>query len=172
MMLFSGKEILKACVVFIVAIGVFVKKNRGADASLQALLKAEVYTDFARDPQLQKWYNLIKKEIEKAMELFPLHQEHYADKHVYFFNVQSPYSIISEISTILSEQHPQDTIIVYRATEGGWKLSARNQSGRVNLNNLIRTSIHGIGSGGGHEKAAGGFTTNWDTFKTNVLAEI
>lgn len=74
-------------------------------------------------------------------------------------------NLTSVISTILAERNPEK---IKKSSDHGWKVSLRNQSGILSLDNAVKTSVKGIGFRGGHEKAAGTYTTDWKTFEKRL----
>ena len=143
--------------------------KKGAEKALQALVRAEVFEDFESEKQLQLWKRTIEEEIKNVVKNFGKEKEYYPEKRCAFLELVSRYSLISDVSTLLAERYPDQTIVIRHRGKGGWKLSLRNQSGGVDLNQLVRKASQGIGTGGGHEKAAGGFVTDWEKFKKRFL---
>jgi single-stranded DNA-specific DHH superfamily exonuclease len=89
------------------------------------------------------------------------------------YELKSVLNIVSVISTILAQQNPEEIIIIRKKTpKGEWKMSIRSQTGRANVGRLTKNCVKGIGSGGGHEKAAGALITDWEKFKERFLAGL
>lgn len=144
--------------------------DRGAKRALRALLQARGVADIENDPLLKKWHQGVEAAIREAVLSFGKKAERFPGLAV--LELRSGLSIASQVSTILAERHPGLTIVVRRPEGSGWKISLRNQSGRVNLNDAVRNACRGIGSGGGHEKAAGAFVTDWETFRVRLLKSL
>ncbi len=127
--------------------------------------------------ELNKAHEIIEVEIEKEMDKFKKEAEFFPEKKLYFYYSSPEFNIASVISSILSFKNPDKTIIFASDTEGGFvKLSARNQSGEVDLNTLLKKSVEGLENAvaGGHRKAAGGSLMKKDleAFKENILRNI
>ena len=146
--------------------------DKGAEKALHALMGAEDFQAFTRDEQLQSWKELIESEVEKVVSSFEEESEMHPKLGVAIMDMKSKYSITSTVSTLISEKNPDLIVIIKRAVEDGVKLSMRNQSGRVDLNALARKACKGIGTGGGHEKAAGAQVTDWNEFKKRFLKAL
>ena len=60
-------------------------------------------------------------------------------------------------------------IIIYKKWNGAFKVSMRCQDGHINVGELGKKCSEGIGTGGGHKKAAGAFINkDWDTFRKRI----
>ena len=145
----------------------------GANKAMKALLGADDFDDFAMDREIISWFDAVRKEINRILLDFDENKEEYKEKGVIIYKLKSRLNIASVISTILAQQNQEDVIIIRKKTpKGEWKLSLRDQKGRVNLGRLVKESVKGIGSGGGHEKAAGALVSDWDAFKKNFISGI
>ncbi|HLD77510.1 MAG TPA: DHHA1 domain-containing protein [archaeon] len=145
------------------------KGNDGAKHALKALTTAKSYGEFARDEKLQQWRTAVNAELEKilsAAERTP------AIGGLRIVTLTSKFNLVSLVSTILSERHPEEALIVRKKGEKGWKLSLRNQAGRVDVGALARKATRGIGRGGGHAKAAGALVSDWDLFEKRFRAQL
>ena len=80
------------------------------------------------------------------------------------FEVKSRINITSLVSTKLGERFPDKVVAIRKKTGDAWKVSLRNQSGRLNLGDAVKKSVKGIGSGWGHEKAAAAPVSDWEKF--------
>lgn len=153
----------------LISAAITARGEKGAEKALQALMKASQLQNLEGDQQLEKWEKTIREEVERVVESFEREKEWHPQKNLAILDIKSKFSVTSIVSTILAEKHPDLTIIVRRRVEEGSKLSFRNQSGNVNLNDLVKRACKGIGQGGGHEKAAGAFVTDWETFRKRFL---
>lgn len=156
----------------LISAAITVAGERGAKRVLQLLLDATSFSALEDDEQLNAWKTQVEEEITRVVGTFEEKREFIEGKNVAIFELESPLSITSAVSTILGEQHPDLVIVIKRKDDEGWKLSFRNQSGRVNLHEIVSAAAQGIGTGGGHEKAAGAFVTDWDEFKKRFLALV
>jgi len=153
----------------LISAAITARGEKGAHKSLEALLEAKSFEEFMENEQLQKWKKEIEEELESILKGFEKKREFYSGKKLAILELKSRYSMTSAIATLLGEKHPGLTIIVRKREEDGYSLSLRNQSGKVNLNKILRKACKGIGTGGGHEKAAGAFINDWDEFKKRFL---
>ena len=141
----------------------------GGEKAVKRLLKAETFQEFEGEKELQKWKRRIDQEIGGIVEGFEKKGEFHPEKRLAVLETKSRYPVSSAVSTALAEKHPDLTIIIRRKDEEGFKLSLRNQSGKVNLDRLVKKACRGIGRGGGHEKAAGAWVTDWEKFRERFL---
>ena len=156
----------------IISSAITVAGDKGGEKALHALVQAETFEEFAEGKELAKWKGEVEKEIILILKDFEKKREFYPAKNISIFTVESRLPVISTISTLLAEKYPDMTLCIKRRDEEGFKISLRNQSGRVDLNAIARTATKGIGRGGGHEKAAGAFVTDWEMFKKRFLKEL
>ncbi len=89
---------------------------------------------------------------------------------IMFYNIKSKYNLSSFISTRLSEIYENRLIVVYQKAGSRIKVSARCQKG-MNVGKIMENATEGIGSGGGHEAAAGATfdVQDWEVFRQNVI---
>lgn len=125
---------------------------------------------------LKRYDEIVKLEIEKVLNEFEKNAEYSPDKGVYFFYSPLKLCISSFITTKLSMQQKDKTFVFVSDTkdkEGFVKVSARNQSGNVDLNLLMKQGISGLknATAGGHVKASGAsfMKKDLDKFKENLL---
>lgn len=129
---------------------------------------------------LEKADKKIKEEIEKGIELFKRESEHFADKKLYFYYKNLNYNLTSVVVSQLSHnEFDKDTLIFISDMsdkEGFVKMSARNQTGEVDLGKLLKKCIEGFenSSAGGHVKAsAGNFPKKYlGEFKKRLLENL
>ena len=139
----------------------------GARKSLEFMLRAKNFEDFIATPELGSWEKEVEEELERVIKRAEREkQEH--PHGVLAFNIETKLGLNSEVATRFSESYPDSVIIVRRrlgtVEQGQWKLSIRCQSGRVNVGELTKRAVRGIGSGGGHAKAAGAMVNDWERF--------
>lgn len=156
----------------LISSAITLRGEKGSEKVLEILLKTDNFEDFEKNEQLIKWNTEVEEEVNRVVERFEKDKEYYEKEKLAIFEFKSKLSITSTISTILSEKNPDITLIIRKKLEDGFKLSVRNQSGKVNLNTILRKVCKDIGRGGGHEKAAGAFVTDWDEFKKRFLKEL
>ena len=113
-----------------------------------------------------------QEEIDRILEDFPKNKEEFPKLNLFLYELKSELSVASVIASILARLYPDDIVIIRKKKPNGWKLSMRCQSGKTNLNDIAKKCSEGIGSGGGHPKAAGAFIYDWDVFKECLLREL
>lgn len=106
------------------------------------------------DSKLMNYYKKSQKEIENLMLDFEYNSEYVPNADAYLYKLVSRYNVGSVISTKLSEKNPDTAIFVYKITSYFF-MSARCQSGRINVGKLLKKLTKGLGKGGGHPQAAG-----------------
>jgi len=109
------------------------------------------------DTELKEFYEVYRREIERAADDFRRNSEYFPRTNSYLYELSSRYSIGSDLSTELSNENPDAVVIVYQIEDYGMKISGRCQSGRVDVSKIIKGAVKDFGSGGGHPQAAGGF---------------
>jgi len=125
---------------------------KGIIKSYEIFYKAESPDDI-KNTELIKYYQKFQRELENLMLDFKYHSEHFPKTNSYLYKVISKYNIESTLSTILSEKNPDAAIFVYRI-KNGLHISARCQTARINVAEVLKKLSKGIGSGGGHPQAA------------------
>jgi len=109
------------------------------------------------ETQLRDFYEIYKKEMSKEEDRFEREAEYFPGTNSYLYEISTSYSLVSDISTSMSNKKPDAVIIVYQRESYGMKISGRCQNGRVDVSNIIKHAVDGHGTGGGHPQAAGGF---------------
>ncbi len=89
----------------------------------------------------------LSKEVEKWVRRFSPCGE------ICFYEIDTPYSIISVVANKLFDMYPEKTIIVYGIRGNCVKISGRSR--KYNLGEIFKEASEGIGKGGGHPVAAG-----------------
>jgi len=153
-----------------ISYAVIMRGFKGAGEALKVLMKSLDYEEFSKNKKLLKW----KVEMEREFDfiLMEARKEEYPEKGVMIYLIKTRFNITSLVATHFSESFPDMIIIVRKQTGDMWKLCLRNQSGRVNLGKVAKKAVKGIGSGGGHEKAAGVLTTDWEKFKKRFISYL
>jgi len=125
---------------------------------------------------LKKFDEEVKKEIEKKIKEFEKEQEFYPEKSLHLFYFDSEFKITSTLSTIISSKNPDEVFVLIRDSESEpekIKVSARCQSGKFDMNLLIKKSIENLENavGGGYVPASGAtiMKKDFQKFKTNIL---
>jgi single-stranded DNA-specific DHH superfamily exonuclease len=129
---------------------------------------------------LKKADKVIRKEIEKWIEKFKKEAEYFEEQKLYFAYGNPKYNIVSVVANKLSDEYFGESTVIFvsdiRDKKGFVKLSSRNQTGKVDLNKLLRKCVEGLenANAGGHFKASAGVIMKKDLekFKERLLIEL
>ena len=154
----------------VISSAITLRDLEGAERALELLLKAESCGEFLGNRELREWHETVEDEIRKIMEDFGRNREEHGVLVVY--EIKSELSISSVIASALAKKYQDRIILVRRKSGDEWKLSLRYQAGLVNLGDLVKKCVKGIGSGGGHEKASGAVVGDWDEFRKRILSAL
>lgn len=126
--------------------------------------------------KFEKYHKIVQKEIDKTIQKFKNEAKFYPDRNLYFYYGNPKFSITSAVTTILSMETNDKTFIFasdIKEEPDFVKVSSRNQSGNVNLNELMKKGIEGLenATAGGHLKASAARFMKKDLsiFKQNIL---
>lgn len=155
-----------------ISASITVKGIKGAEYSLENLRKADDFYDFISDPNLQEWHEMLSEEIENIKKDFATGMELHERKKLIFYEIKSEFSISSIIASITSEKYHDHVVITFKKWNDMFKISLRCQDGHIDVGALSKKCSEGIGSGGGHRKAAGGLVNDWNKFRERVIKEI
>jgi len=102
----------------------------------------------------------MQDEFEDAVENYEEEREIDREKMIIFFELQSDFHITSSIATNMSTDTPEWIHLVIQLDEEEASISARCQSGRVDLGKLMQDAlpegaVENGAEAGGHKKAAG-----------------
>lgn len=104
---------------------------------------------------LRGYYEEVKKEIDRVVNEF-------GEKRIellegYFYEINPRYEIKSIVATAISTLI-EGRLLIIGIEEGDiFKISARRQDGKMNLNDVLKSLVSGLeGKAGGHRNAAGG----------------
>ncbi|MFP4045603.1 MAG: DHHA1 domain-containing protein [Candidatus Aenigmatarchaeota archaeon] len=132
-----------------------VKRMEGIKTAFNTIQKAEDPNDVYKT-KLTKYYEKYKKELEKIKDRFREEAEYFPDANAYLFCFENIYSLTSTLSNQVADENPEAIVIIGKQ-EDGLKLSARCQSGRINVAEVLKESAEGLGNAGGHPQASGGY---------------
>jgi single-stranded DNA-specific DHH superfamily exonuclease len=149
----------------LISYAITLKGLKGARESLELLVKGEDFEGFAKTPRLNKWKKTVEGEIRKILERFERERILYQKIGLIEYQIRSRLNITSIISTILATENPDKIIMIVKEAKAGFKISIRCQSGRLNAGELVKKAVKGIGSGGGHKKAAGALVRDLELFR-------
>lgn len=159
-----GSELLSAAVTM--------KGLSGAVSALKYLMMADGFADFSRSSELKSWKAAVKKEFDAIMGRFDGGKELYPESGLVVYEIRSKLNVTSAVSNRLSEMLPDFVVMIKKKSGNEFKLSLRCQSGMVNLGKMVKKCAEGIGSGGGHVKAAGALVSDYGKFLDRLRAEL
>lgn len=140
-----------------------IQKERGMLKLAKFLADAKKLDDLIFEEKFQKSHKELWNEVERQIIKYELQ----AHGNVTFFEIRGNFSITSILVNKLFELYPNRTIIVYRETAHGYKISGR--SNKYDLNNAFSKASEGIGVGGGHSHAAGAKVSDFTKFRKRLL---
>lgn len=132
----------------------------------------------ARDEyqQLYHYYREMYQEIERVVKHYDSQRDMFEDQKVVFFQFESDYHINSSIATRTSLDSEDWAHLIINVQDGRANISARCQSGRIDLGTVLQNALPTDASGeaGGHKRAAGASlpADRLDEFKENVLEQL
>jgi len=151
---------------------VTIKGNEGAGKVLKTLLESKGYRKFLESKGLKAWHQKVREEMSRVIKDAYRNREMHGKLGLHIYTIRTRMSLTSAVSTHFGEKQPDKVIIIRKKSGNEWKLSFRNQSGRVNVGQLAKKCVQGIGTGGGHKKAAGAIVTDWDKFRERLLEDL
>ncbi len=147
-------------------------RTKGVKIGYKACLEASSPFDIlkARTPnskKLRKFYNIIEKEIILTMKNWKKNAEIFENKKLIILKLKTRFSINSPISTKISEEKPNYTVIVARKMGKMIYISMRRQNKKVDCGKIASKLSKEFknSSGGGHAPAAGIHIMNKDWVK-------
>ena len=128
--------------------------------------------------RLRKYQKVVDGEIKTLVEKFKKEAEFYPEKNLYIYQAHPKFSVTSVVTTILSYQEPEKTFVFISDIDGEkgfYKASSRNQSGKEDMNQLMKKGIEGMKNttAGGHVPAAAArfMKKDLEKFKENLLGK-
>jgi single-stranded DNA-specific DHH superfamily exonuclease len=155
----------------LISAAITMKGTKGAKYALSVLIDSKKPDDFLSNNQLLKWHTDMESEINRILSDFEKNKEVLPDLKLIIYELKSKYNITSIISSVATKINPGMIILIRKETENGWKISMRVPEW-ANAADLVKKAVVGIGIGGGHKRAAGGFVENWDEFKKRLITEL
>lgn len=129
--------------------------------------------------KLEKVSEIISNEINNWVGKYKKESEYFPDKKLHFYYGSPKYRITSAIASKIADEFDQDTVILVSDIDerkGFVKLSARNQTGKIDLGKLLKKCISKFedATAGGHVRAsAANFPKKYlNDFKENLLEEL
>lgn len=152
-----------------------------SDLAYRALMKSDDLMELEALEEYRQVYEVyleMQDEFTKMVENYEEEREIDRDNMVIFFEIDSDFNITSSISTNMSTKTPEWIHLVVQKDDE-INISARCQSGRVNLGEIMEKSLpeEAIEEGaeaGGHRKAAGASMDKkyYEEFKENFLENV
>lgn len=123
---------------------------------------------------LKKCRKVIDDEVEKYVKKFKQEAEFFPKKNLYFYYCKPKFNVVSIVTLLLSFEEVNSTFIFVSPMGKDYlKISVKNQSKKVDMNELMKKGVKGLenATGGGHVPASGGRIMKKDLkkFKENVL---
>jgi single-stranded DNA-specific DHH superfamily exonuclease len=123
---------------------------------------------------------IINNEVEKWRKIFEGRAEHFPEARLYFAYGNPKYNITSTIASILSDETFREHTVIFASNfknkNGFVKLSARDQTGKVDLGGIFKKCSLEFenADGGGHPRAASAIIMKKDLekFKERLLIEL
>lgn len=144
---------------------------QGKEKKVFSLIKKNDLSSFG------KYHKIIDAEIKKYVEKFQKEAEYYPEKNLYFYFGDPKYGITSFVTTIVSAKQPNKSFVFVspiRDEPDYYKVSSRNQSGKEDMNKLMKKGIEGLenATGGGHVPAAAArfMKKDFEKFKENIIS--
>ena len=129
---------------------------------------------------LKKADKVIREEIEERIEKFKKEAEYFEEQKLYFAYGNPEHNIVSVVASKLADEDFRESTVIFVSDindkKGFVKLSSRNQTGKVDLNKILRKCVEGFenASAGGHFRASAGviMKKDLDKFKERLLVEL
>jgi single-stranded DNA-specific DHH superfamily exonuclease len=126
--------------------------------------------------KIEEAHDVLEEEIERLILDFSEKAEHYTEKGLHFYLLDSRFNITSTVCSLVSKMKPEDYFVFGRRIGGGFiKFSARNQSGNYDMGALMKRCVEGLdcANGGGHKAAAAAriLEKDLDVFKKRLFFE-
>jgi single-stranded DNA-specific DHH superfamily exonuclease len=133
--------------------------------------------DFSK---LEDANNFVQEEVSFWLEKAKEESEYFEKEKFRFYFMNPKYNVVSIIASIFSDTCFKGDVVIFvsdiLSREGFVKVSAREQTGRVDLGKLLRKCVDGFenASAGGHPRAsAGNFPKKYlEEFKRRLLKEL
>ncbi len=134
-----------------------------AKLAYEALMESDDLKELEAQEAYRKVYEVyleMQDEFNVAVEDYEEDREIDRDKMIIFFELESDFHITSSIATNKSTKTPEWIHLVIQRSEDEINISARCQSGRVDLGELMQQALpeeakEENAEAGGHQKAAG-----------------
>ncbi len=147
---------------------------KGVAKSLEILMHASSLAGLKKDSYLSGCGKKVTAEIKRVMADYKRKRKEHPNLGLVTYRLRSKLNIASTISSMLAEREPDKIILVTKHSKNLVKISARYQAGLINLSELLKLTVAGIGFGGGHKKAAGAIVNKRDMreFERRLVARV
>jgi single-stranded DNA-specific DHH superfamily exonuclease len=142
------------------------QKDKGLITLAKFLASAKNLDNLLFEEKFQKNFEEMWNEVDRQISEYEIQ----AVGNINFFEIKGNFSITAILVNKLFELYPKRTIIVYRDTPHGYKISGRSHN--YDLNKAFSVASEGIGTGGGHPKASGAKISNFSKFRKHALEEF
>ena len=148
------------------------KGMRGVAECLKVLLVSGGFDRFLENRKLQGWRREVDDEVRAIEEDFGKKREDFGREKLVAYEVKSGINLTSMMATKFGERLPDKVVAVRKSLGDVWKVSIRNQKGEADLGKIVKKCVRGIGSGGGHERAAAAVVSDWEKFLKRLRREL
>ncbi|OGI12271.1 hypothetical protein A3K64_03020 [Candidatus Micrarchaeota archaeon RBG_16_36_9] len=151
---------------------------KGASKGYEACLEAKSPRDILESKtinskRLKKFYDAIEKEINNILLSWRKKAEIFNDKKLIILKINSKFLLNSPISTSISMEKPDYTVVVAGKRGNAMHISLRRQDKKINCGKLAADATNNLknAKGGGHVPAAGAsiMSKDWEIFRKRVL---
>jgi single-stranded DNA-specific DHH superfamily exonuclease len=126
--------------------------------------------------QLEKYREIVEKEIKTLVERFKSEAQFYPEQNLYLYQAHPKFSVTSVVTTILSAKEPEKTFVFISDINDEpdfYKVSSRRQDGKEDMGQLMKKGISELenATAGGHVPAAAArfMKKDLEKFKENLL---
>jgi single-stranded DNA-specific DHH superfamily exonuclease len=156
----------------IIAAATTLKGLSGISECLKALIASEGFEDFESVSRLRDWKRELDDEFHMILEDFEKKKQLFEGEGLIVYEVKSGLSLTSMAATHIGGKFPDNIVAIRKASGDAWKVSVRGQNTGLNLGSIVKRCVKGIGSGGGHERAAAALVRDWETFLKRLRREL
>jgi single-stranded DNA-specific DHH superfamily exonuclease len=138
--------------------------DKGCLKALNILVNSKDFEDFKEKASiLEEWAKQVNDYIEFLKGDYDHNKDFHKEAELIFYEIPNPkFNIGSALSTIVSTQEPNKTVIIIVNKGSSININIRRQDGRHDMSALAKK----CGGGGGHARAAGA------SIKVNKLEEF
>ena len=147
---------------------------KGVEKTLGMMLAIDGYKSVPQNKYFASCREKVSREISRILRDFEKRKKEHHGLGLVTYRIVSRLNVTSTVSTMIAEKYPDRIIIMIKFSGQHVKISARCQAGDINLNSLMKDAVAGIGSGGGHVKAAGAVVGKKDfpEFERRLLERV